>query len=190
MSDQPKPAASSKPPRRSIVDHTLRMPRWHKVLLTMALVVAAVGASGQVVAYFSPSPAAQTSGPATPRGSSLVGDSTSSEQATATPKTWVQEHSPQLTKLGGTFLVGFIVGWIFRAFIKIASILLIGALLIALGLSYFGAINLDFSTASEQYQSAVAWLTDQGRRIAEAVMAHLPNSTSGFLGMFIGFRRR
>jgi len=125
-----------------------------------------------------------------PQGSSLVGDSAQPAPAPEASPTLTQRFSPWLTRVGFTFIVGFVVGWAFRAFIKIMSMIASLALAVVLALSYFGVLNVDFSSAEKQYESAMSWVTDQASRAAKTILNHIPGSASSFAGMFIGFRRK
>ena len=100
------------------------------------------------------------------------------------------EHSPWLTRTGLSFVLAFIIGWAFRAFIKamaIVTALGVGAMLL---LSHFRVINIDFSAAEQHYATAMQWLGDQALRLKDAAMAHLPASTSGAFGLFVGLRKK
>jgi uncharacterized membrane protein (Fun14 family) len=106
------------------------------------------------------------------------------------PPSLVARLSPNATRIGGSVVAGFVLGWIFRAFVKTMAFfaLLAGAALMAL--SYFGVINVDLSSAREHYASVMHWLSDQGMRLKDVVIAHLPSSSGGAVGAYLGFRRR
>jgi uncharacterized membrane protein (Fun14 family) len=97
--------------------------------------------------------------------------------------------SPNATKVGGSVVAGFVIGWLFRAFLKTMAMLalLIGGGLFAL--SYFGIIDVDFVAIRAHYADAAAWVTAQGMKLKDAVVAHLPSTGAGTLGAFLGFRR-
>ena len=87
-------------------------------------------------------------------------------------------------------LAGFVLGWLFRAFLKTMAFFLMLAIAALAALSYFGVLNVDFTSAREHYASALHWLGDQSSRLKDLIISHLPSSGGGALGAFLGFRRR
>ena len=57
-------------------------------------------------------------------------------------------------------------------------------------LSRFWVINIDLSSAQQQYDTVAQWIMDQSKHLVDVVMAHVPGSASSFAGMFVGFRRK
>jgi uncharacterized membrane protein (Fun14 family) len=184
---------------RHFLAHLATMPRWHKLVLLIGVGLAIAGGIGWMTSRASSDSGTRvttTSVPA-PAGSSkfIDGGTPPSDAAITTttreePQTLIGRLSPNATRIGGSVVAGFVFGWIFRAFLKTVTFfaLLAGAALLAL--SYFGVINVDLSSAREHYASALHWLSDQGARLKDAVIAHLPSSGGGALGAFLGFRRR
>jgi uncharacterized membrane protein (Fun14 family) len=191
---------SAQPRHPNLVDHVTTMPRWQKSLLTLAAILLAGGAAGQAMGYFqhrsSPdvTTSAHNSGPAAPANSrGIVSGKPSPDEpeAHAEPKpTIVDKLSPFATKFGGTFIVGFLIGWAFRAFLKVMTTVTIAGAAIITGLSYFNVMNIDMTKAEKQYESSKVWVTDQASRLKDAVTSHLPVSGASVLGMFVGFRRK
>jgi uncharacterized membrane protein (Fun14 family) len=187
------------------VAHVATMPRWHKMVLLLGVVLAIAGGAcwlttrvasetGTRVTTVNTTPTAQT-----PAGSSGFVDgrnapadttSTTTVVTQTEPPSLVARLSPNATRIGGSVVAGFVLGWIFRAFVKTMAFfaLLAGAALMAL--SYFGVINVDLSSAREHYASVMHWLSDQGMRLKDVVIAHLPSSSGGAVGAYLGFRRR
>jgi uncharacterized membrane protein (Fun14 family) len=185
--------------------HVATMPRWHKMVLLLGVVLAIAGGIGWLttrvasdtgtrVTTVNTPPTAQT-----PAGSSGFVDGRNAPADTTTtttvvtqtePPSLVARLSPNATRIGGSVVAGFVLGWIFRAFVKTMAFfaLLAGAALMAL--SYFGVINVDLSSAREHYASVMHWLSDQGMRLKDVVIAHLPSSSGGAVGAYLGFRRR
>ena len=180
------------------------MPGWQKSLLGLALGAGVVGAGGQVYSKLSPTSTANTqavqkdsTGSSTaPPGRGFVGGSpqtpaTPADQPAPQPEpTWFEQHSPGLTRTGFSFIAAFIIGWAFRVFIKAMAIITalgVGAMLL---LSHFRVINIDFSAAEQHYATATQWLGDQALRLKDVAIAHLPASTSGAVGMFVGLRKK
>jgi uncharacterized membrane protein (Fun14 family) len=171
------------------------MPGSHRMLLTLALFLAGAGGVGQISTILSQgnsaSPTVQTSDQTSAGSRGFVSDQ--SAPAASAPEespTLVQKWSPAATRVGFSFIVGFVVGWVFRAFLKLTSAIAAAGMAIMGALTYFRIINIDMSSAQQQYDSAMHWLTDQSWRAAQAIIAHIPGSASSFAGMFIGFRRK
>lgn len=188
---------------RHFFAHLATMPRWHKLVLLVGVGLAIAGGIGWMTsraASDSGTRVISTSTPvqAPPGTSKFIGSDTPPAADTTTTNTTIREEpptligrlSPNATRIGGSVVAGFVFGWFFRAFLKTVTFfaLLAGAALMAL--SYFGVINVDFSSAREHYGSAVHWLSDQGARLKDVLLAHLPSSSGGALGAFLGFRRR
>jgi uncharacterized membrane protein (Fun14 family) len=186
--------------------HVATMPRWHKMVLLLGVVLAIAGGAGWLttrvasdtgtrVTTVNTTPRSQT-----PAGSSGFVDGRHAPPADTTttttvvtqtePPSLVARLSPNATRIGGSVVAGFVLGWIFRAFVKTMAFfaILAGAALMAL--SYFGVINVDLSSAREHYASVMHWLSDQGMRLKDVVIAHLPSSSGGAVGAYLGFRRR
>jgi uncharacterized membrane protein (Fun14 family) len=185
-----EPSNTSNPSNRSIVRHALTMPGWQKSLLTLAVVFLGAGLAGQGMGLVRhKAPADGSAAPANSRG--IVTSEKPAEQSSAPDqKAWYEKLSPEATRLGLTFLVGFIIGWAFRAFLKMMLMISVLAAAIFAGLSYFNVMNVDMSKAEQKYESSKAWVTDQAWRLKGAVQTHLPSSGASLLGMFVGFRRK
>jgi uncharacterized membrane protein (Fun14 family) len=189
--------------------HIATMPRWHKLVLLIGVVLAIAGgigwmtsrAAGDTGTRVTSTSTSSTAAPGqAPAGASkfIGNDAPTAADTTTTTTTTIREEpptligrlSPNATRIGGSIVAGFVFGWIFRAFLKTVTFfaLLAGAALLAL--SYFGVINVDLSSAREQYGSALHWLSDQGMRLKDMLLAHLPSSGGGAVGAFLGFRRR
>lgn len=182
---------------RRIAGDAAHMPWWQKGLLILAVLVAAAGVVGQIVAR----PAAETArqqpageGSVTPGGSR--GFIAGSPQAPAgapvaePERSWWEQNAPALTKAGVSFVGAFLIGWAFRIYIKTMVIFTLLAVGILLALSYFNVINIDFSAAREQYTSAAGWLTDQATRLKDAALSHLPASSTGLAGLIAGMWKK
>src|SRR5437773_12506714 len=107
---------TSDPSDKSIVKHVRTMPRWQKSLLTVATILLAAGLAGQAMALAKPKPQPDTSAaPVNSRGI-VTADKPSEQPPAPSKKAWYEKLSPHATRIGLTFLVGFIIGWAFRAF--------------------------------------------------------------------------
>jgi len=176
----------------SLASHLLTMPMWQKVLLTLAGVAAAGGLSGQAIGYFAhkPEPAARASvQPEGARGVVAQQDQ-STQQQPEEDKPFYLKLSPHATRMGLTFIAAFLIGWAFRAFLKMMAMItvVIGGLFF--GLSYFKVMNVDFSKVEKPYNTSKEWVTDQAWKLKDVLVSHLPSSTASVVGLFAGFRRK
>jgi uncharacterized membrane protein (Fun14 family) len=178
--------------------HVKTMPRWHKAVLVMGVVLALAGGAGWVMGRNEGDGKAArvtTTGSPAPVGSSKfiddngAGSSPTSTTGQSAPG-MISRLSPNATRIGVSVLAGFVLGWLFRAFLKTMAFFLMLAIAILAALSYFGVLNVDFTSAREHYASALHWLGDQTTRLKDLVISHLPSSGGGALGAFLGFRRR
>jgi uncharacterized membrane protein (Fun14 family) len=193
--------------------HVATMPRWHKAVLALGVVLLVAGAVGWVmsrakgaavetrtVVRSTPAPPA-SSGGTIPRGSSGFINGDQARQAGEAPQTvttttteaappdWIGKASPEVTKVGGSVVAGFVVGWLFRAFLKTMAFLalLAGAGLFAL--SYFGVLDVNVGALREHGATAAQWLTAHADKLKDVVVSHLPSTGGGALGACLGFRR-
>lgn len=131
----------------------------------------------------------------TPAGASgMLGSSGSgSEPADAEPDaadSWPGYAGAKGTTLGFGFVGGFVIGFIFRAFLKmmtLITVVIVGGLF---ALSYYHVVNIDMTHVRDVAQSNMEWMTDQATRIKDLAMNHLPGSSGGAAGAFFGLRRR
>jgi uncharacterized membrane protein (Fun14 family) len=199
----PIPQAERPSVARRFFGDMWNMPRWQKTLLGLFLGLGAAGGAGQVYSRLTPPPSRaqvqnETAINTPPPGKSFVGGSPQSPDTPTPPPadtpqpepSWLTEHSPWLTRTGLSFVAAFIIGWAFRVFIKTMAFITAFGAGVMLLLSHFRVINIDFSAAEQHYATAAAWLSDQAGHLKDAAIAHLPASTSGAFGLFVGFRKK
>lgn len=197
MSHTEPPIAQTAP--RNFVIHLATMPLWHKLVLLLGLILAIGGGIGWAMARTGQTPhTTSTTTVRTPANSSsfTTGDSAADDSTTTITTTnsdgggLLARISPNATRIGTSVIVGFVLGWIFRAFLKLAIFVVALGVGAMLALSYFGILNIDFTAAQEHYASAVHWITAQSDRLKDVVLAHLPSTGGGAFGAFLGFRRK
>jgi len=173
----------------SLAKHVITMPLWQKIFLAIAGIAAAGGMSGQAIGYFThkSEPAASVQ-PAGARG--VISQQDQPTQQAQEEKPFYEKLSPRATRIGLSFIAAFIIGWAFRAFLKMMTMItvVIGGLLF--GLSYFKVMNVDFSKVEKQYNTSKEWVTDQAWKCKDVVASHLPSSGATIVGLFAGFRRK
>jgi uncharacterized membrane protein (Fun14 family) len=178
----------------TLLEHMFSMPRFHKSLLALAMLLLGTGGAGQLANFFSkqPPPAATSNAmvAASNDSTAVAPPVSTTDQPPEQPKPLFTRVSPLMTRVGFTFIAGFIIGWAFRAFLKITAMLTSLGMAILVGLSYFHVLNIDFTSVEKKYQTDMAWVSDQADRAGKALLAHIPGSSSSFVGMFIGFKRK
>ncbi len=181
-----------------------RMPGWQKWFLSMAAVLGGTGAVGQTYSKLSsPStpppqsmaqvqPSAEEAHP--PKSSNFVSEQAvspdSTPQAEPPEPTILQTHSPWMTRIGFSFVGGFILGWAFRAFIKTMAIVSFLGFALLMGLSYFHVVNVDFSQAREKYADSIAWISDQAAKARDVALTYFPSTGTSMAGLALGFRKK
>src|SRR5437763_1971162 len=187
---------------RHFFSHLAHMPGWHKAVILLAGLIAAAGTVGQVTGHVARrnTPVQHVAGgnSTAPAGSNGFVGNTGGPAAPQAPASEPElgllgRISPHATKVGLSIVLGFIVGWLFRAFLK--TMALIGLLICAAGwaLAHYGILDLnggDLQSARERAAGAGAWLEAHGAQLKDLALAHLPSSGGGAFGAFLGFRRK
>ena len=176
---------------------------WKKKLLALFLLVAAVGAVMRVPAWINPpepDPAEQRvlarddAAPADSRGfvgsERRTGESSTTTEPAPPELPWTARLGGWMAKLGLSFAGGLVLGVFFRSFLKTMAALTALVVVGLVGLSYFEVLNIDFTTMRQNYDSFSGWISDQGYRLKDMIVAFLPGATSAAFGFFVGFIRR
>jgi len=157
-------------------------PGWHKAVLALAALGCGLGWAH--LGYQAATVAAPATAPSVVNSSPIVNNSP------AAPPQSPPVVGRLARRIGGSILLGFVIGWLFRAFIRITAAITavaIGALAL---LSYFHIMNVDLTAAENKTTQTSAWLTDQAGRLRDAAFAHVHSTLGGAVGMFMGIRRR
>jgi uncharacterized membrane protein (Fun14 family) len=152
------------------------LPRWHKGVLGAALAVMLIGWGH--LGFRTIADANSNT------GSGVQQNPPATQPAAASPLgAWSR-------RLGGSVLLGFLVGWIFRTFVKImasiTALVLSGIIL----LSYFNILNVDLTAAETKYKDTSGWVTGLAGKLRDAAMGHVHSTLGGALGLFIGVRKK
>lgn len=97
--------------------------------------------------------------------------------------------SPALVKGGLSFLVGFCIGYALRTFLKISAVILGICLLIIFGLSYIGAVQVDWPFIESRFDQFVTGVKDDFGQFRTFITGSLPAAGLAGLGLFTGFKR-
>src|SRR5258706_11601908 len=106
--------------------HVKTMPRWHKAVLVMGVVLALAGGAGWVMGRNGNDGQARvtSTGSPAPAGSSKFIDDNGGGGGSPvaidpqTAPSIISRLSPNATRIGVSVLAGFVLGWLFRAFLK------------------------------------------------------------------------
>lgn len=177
------------------------LPSWKKRLLIVSFLVALVGAIGTVIGFFQSKPPEQVQAQATVEslrtdaasGANLTPEQQAKlDQATAQVKAaghwFYQKTAPHLAKIGFGFVIGFILGFAFRQFIKTMAVLAAIALVAGAAAAYFG--YLDLGVFRSNLTASTGWVSDQLTGAKDIILKFIGASLSGTVGFVIGFMRR
>jgi uncharacterized membrane protein (Fun14 family) len=176
----------------NFLTHLMVMPGWHKAVILVAGALALAGTAGVFAGKFKEPPAAQRS-VSDPNGSRFVPDSSSSSATRTDDGGLLIRLSPHAVKVGLSVILGFILGWIFRAFLKtmaLITLLVVGGLWL---LSHFGVLHVgswDVDTVKSKSSEAASWLQQHAQQLKDLALAHMPSAGGGAFGAFLGFRRK
>lgn len=205
--DQPnQPQSRAKPSFGDHVLHFLKdlvaLPAGHKWILIIAALAAGLGWSHMAMAPAAspalPGRSTSTTLPAPSAGNGFVATSNNnaptgntSTAPTPAPSQGVQSILASWARhMGSSVIVGYVVGWAFRVFLKVMSSITFVVVALFAGLSYFNIMNVDFTPVERDYTSTRSWVIAQGTHAKDAAMAHLGSPVGGAMGMFLGCRRR
>ena len=98
--------------------------------------------------------------------------------------------SPAVAGIGGSYLAGFFMGWVFRRFLRMAA-LIIGMLLTCVAvLEDTGWIDLDWTSVQTQISHVIAAGHQGVEGLKHLLSGYLPSTGAGAIGMFFGFRKK
>jgi len=180
--------------RPHLIQHLRRLSPFQIKLLSTAFAIGVVGFVIYAAAELGRPDLPKAKAPSVQAANSGFVDSDSSgrdSSADQTPKeTWSGMFGRIGAKGGFGFVGGFIIGFIFRAFVKMMTLITVVFVGILAALSYFHIFNIDFTAVHRAYDSNAAWINDQAMRLKDVIVAHLPSTTTGAAGVWFGTRRR
>jgi len=180
--------------RPHLIQHLRRLTAFQIKLLSTAFAIGVVGFVIYAAAELGRPDVPKAKSPAVQSANSSFVDNDSSgrdSSAESPPKeTWTGWFGGKGAKLGFGFVGGFIIGFIFRAFVKLMTLITLAIVGILAALSYFHILNIDFTAVHRAYDSNAAWINDQAMRLKDVLVAHLPSTTTGAAGVWFGTRRR
>lgn len=98
--------------------------------------------------------------------------------------------SPTMAQMAGSYLGGFLIGWAFRRFLRMAAML--AAILIA-GIALLkatGWLNIDWASIEAQLSQSLRWLQGEADGLRNLLAGFLPSAGAAGAGTFFGFRKK
>lgn len=98
--------------------------------------------------------------------------------------------SPAVAQIGGSYLGGFLLGWAFRRFLRIAAMLAAIVLACMAAMKATGWIDVDWNALEEQMTRTIQWLHGEAQGFKNVVTGFLPSAGAAGAGSFFGFRKK
>lgn len=98
--------------------------------------------------------------------------------------------SPAMAQMAGSYLGGFVIGWAFRRFLRMAAML---AALILAGVAVLkstGWLDLDWASIETQLSQGLRWLQGEADGLRSLLTGILPSAGAAGAGTFFGFRKK
>jgi uncharacterized membrane protein (Fun14 family) len=104
---------------------------------------------------------------------------------------WIGNYtSPAAAQIGGSYLGGFLIGWAFRRFLRVAAMMVAVALACIGMMKASGWIDVDWSALEAQVSRTVQWLHGEAEGFKNLITGFLPSAGAAGAGSFFGFRKR
>jgi uncharacterized membrane protein (Fun14 family) len=104
---------------------------------------------------------------------------------------WIGNYtSPALAQIGGSYLGGFLIGWAFRRFLRVAAMLVAAVLACMAAMKATGWIDVDWSALEAQISRTVQWLHGEAEGFKNVLSGFLPSAGAAGAGSFFGFRKK
>lgn len=100
----------------------------------------------------------------------------------------VDSMGPVLSKLGVSFMGGFLIAMLMRKFVKLSLLLggLLGAAIVA-G-QWSGLVELPWDSMKASLSDGLTWARGQADSAREVISGYLPSTAAVVIGGFFGFR--
>lgn len=104
---------------------------------------------------------------------------------------WIGNYtSPAAAQIGASYLGGFLIGWAFRRFLRMAA-MMVALLLACIGvMKASGWIDVDWSALETQVSRTVQWLHGEAQGLKDVLTGFLPSAGAAGAGSFFGFRKK
>jgi uncharacterized membrane protein (Fun14 family) len=98
--------------------------------------------------------------------------------------------SPAMAQLGGSYLAGFLLGWAFRRFLRMAAMIVAVTLACMGALKATGWLDLDWPSIEAQISQTLHWLHGEAEGLKSLLTGFLPSAGAAGAGSFFGFRKK
>ena len=92
--------------------------------------------------------------------------------------------------MAGSYLGGFLIGWAFRRFLRMAALLAAITLAAVAALKTTGWLNLDWASIETQVSQSMTWLHGEAEGMRTLLAGFLPSAGAAGAGTFFGFRKK
>jgi uncharacterized membrane protein (Fun14 family) len=99
-------------------------------------------------------------------------------------------RSPATFRLGAGYAGGFLLGFLFRRFLKVTSVAAALLLVAVAGLRSVGVLEVDWAAWEAQIRAGVDWSHHQAGVLKSVVEGYLPSTAATGWGLWRGLRRR
>lgn len=101
----------------------------------------------------------------------------------------IRSRSPATFRLGAGYAGGFLLGFLFRRFLKVTSV--VAALLLAAvaGLQSLGVLEMDWAAWEAQIRAGLDWSHQQAGALKSVAEGYLPSTAATGWGLWRGLRR-
>ena len=104
---------------------------------------------------------------------------------------WIGNYSsPAAAQIGASYLGGFLLGWAFRRFLRIAAMLVAVVLAGIAVMKASGWIDVDWSALEAQVGRTVQWLHGEAEGLRNVLTGFLPSAGAAGAGSFFGFLKK
>jgi uncharacterized membrane protein (Fun14 family) len=99
-------------------------------------------------------------------------------------------RSPASFRLGAGYAGGFLLGFLFRRFLKVTSVVAVLLLAAVAGLRSVGVLEVDWAAWEAQIRAGVDWSHHQAGVLKSVAEGYLPSTAATGWGLWRGLRRK
>ena len=95
-----------------------------------------------------------------------------------------------MAQMAASYLGGFLLGWAFRHFLRMAAMLAALTLAGIAAMKATGWIDLDWTSIEGQISEGVRWAHGEAEGLRNLLSGFLPSAGAAGAGTFFGFRKK
>lgn len=184
MSDDAKSTRLAKV-KYSIKEQYGGLSLWKRLLVMLSVVLVGVGVTSSMFAPSKPAPAPNLQ---VDNQANLTGEDVR-VKVEETGHWFSSNVAPHMWRIGISFLVAFVLGFLMRQFLVAMAFTLGAVLAVLFVVNYLGWIEISPDVKSTVTESADK-VEQTTRSFVDVMKARLPSSFAAFAGFFIGFLRK